>query len=104
MHLNEYQFAASTFRSANAPNSEREAGLVEEVGEIFGVIKRMRRNDYPVEEAKAKLSKEFGDALWYLVSMMEDWGFQLEDIAKINLDKLTDRRERKVLKGSGDSR
>jgi NTP pyrophosphatase (non-canonical NTP hydrolase) len=110
MLLNEYQFEASKYRGAKVPASEREAGLVEEVGEIFGVLKRYRRGDYdnmaegPYTIVQGKLEKEFGDVLWYLSQMMYDWEFQLEDVAKINLAKLEDRRLRKVIKGVGGER
>ncbi len=50
------------------------------------------------------LEKELGDALWYLGMMCNDLGLDLDSIAIKNLEKLKSRKERGVLKGSGDNR
>jgi len=51
-----------------------------------------------------KIEKELGDVLWYLSNIASDLGLSLSQIAKTNLDKLEDRKERDVIKGEGDDR
>ena len=48
--------------------------------------------------------KELGDVLWYLTRSANELGYSLVDVAEINLIKLTSRKERGVLQGSGDER
>ena len=56
------------------------------------------------EEQKLALMKELGDVLWYVTAMSQQLGFSLERVMDMNIEKLTSRRERGVLKGSGDDR
>lgn len=42
-------------------------GLLEELGEVAGVFKRMARGDNGGELDREKLTKELGDLLWYTV-------------------------------------
>ena len=44
-----------------------------------------------------------GDVLWYLANAASDLGYSLEEIGAMNLEKLTDRAQRKTLRGSGDT-
>ena len=37
------------------------------------------------------LQKELGDVLWYVALMCESFGWKLEDIMKINIEKLKER-------------
>lgn len=50
------------------------------------------------------LIKEIGDVLWYLAAGAAELGTDLETIAKQNIEKLRDRKERGKLGGSGDNR
>jgi hypothetical protein len=50
------------------------------------------------------LSKEVGDVFWYLARFAEEIGYPLSNIAEGNLAKLTARKERGVIGGSGDNR
>lgn len=81
-------------------------GINGESGEVAEKLKKIIRDKNGVvsEEDKQELAKEIGDVLWYLAVFAEDLGVSLEDIAKQNLDKLTSRKERGVLGGSGDNR
>ena len=51
-----------------------------------------------------ELQKEAGDVLWQLSGLCSVMGWELEDIARQNLQKLADRRQRHVIDGSGDNR
>jgi glycine hydroxymethyltransferase len=52
----------------------------------------------------AKVAKEIGDVMWYVAVLSYEMDYSLEDIAKMNLDKLASRAERGVIAGSGDDR
>lgn len=56
------------------------------------------------EERKTLLIKELGDRLWYISAACSELGITLADAASINVQKLKDRQERGVLRGSGDER
>lgn len=76
-------------------------GLTGESGEYSEKIKKLLR-DGVLDKPLA--AKELGDVLWYLTRSANELGYSLENIAQINIDKLTSRRERGTLQGSGDTR
>jgi NTP pyrophosphatase (non-canonical NTP hydrolase) len=81
-------------------------GLAGETGEVFEKFKKLFRDQ------KGRLNKDFlemiklelGDILWYLSNLCTDFGISFEEVAKKNLEKVFDRKNRKKLKGSGDLR
>lgn len=77
-----------------------------EAGEVQGKIKKiLRDNDGVVDDGfRAMVMKELGDVLWYVSQICEELDLDLDAVALANLNKLADRRERGVLKGSGDDR
>lgn len=77
-------------------------GLSGEAGEIAEKIKKWLRGDRELD--KEGLLKELGDPLWYITSLADDLGYTLQDVIDANVEKLTSRKERGVLKGSGDNR
>lgn len=81
-------------------------GLAGEAGEIVEKVKKIIRDKagYVDGEMRQKLLQESGDVLWYLARVVEELGETLEYVAALNLAKLRDRQERKVLHGAGDSR
>lgn len=86
-------------------------GLAEEVGEFISPAAKATRGDDMTkrfaskEEAKKYVLKEAGDVLWMLAACLHEYGgFSLQDAAEMNIKKLTDRRERGVIKGDGDER
>jgi len=81
-------------------------GLAGEAGEVAGKMSKiMRDKDGLVStQDREDLGKELGDVLWFVAQAASDLGLSLGDIADGNLDKLADRAERGVLKGSGDDR
>lgn len=84
--------------------------LTGEAGEVSEKLgKAMRDGGWqpgaPLDEAtRDALVRELGDVLWYVASVAADLEVDLEDVARGNLDKLADRRDRDVLHGSGDDR
>jgi len=82
-------------------------GLAGEAGEVCEKIKKWLRDESGKtmsEERRQLLRKEIGDVLWYIANLSSDLDFELEELAQENIDKLFSRKERGVLKGSGDNR
>lgn len=104
LSMNEYQLKATHFCVADAKPEGHVMGLIEEVGEVAGVFKRLIRGDFDDDVAVTKLRKELGDALWYLSQICVDNGWKLSDVAQDNLDKLSSRQIRGVILGAGDNR
>lgn len=78
----------------------RDDNLLTDPGKEGFVLK-----DAPLtNERHALLVKEIGDVLWYLAAACTELGIDMNDAAKINLEKLRSRKERGVLGGSGDNR
>lgn len=77
-------------------------GLIGEAGEISEKVKKWLRGDKELD--KDALLSELGDPLWYITSLADDLGYTLQDVVDRNVEKLTSRKERNVLKGDGDSR
>lgn len=104
MTLKEYSKLAREFNIVDEERRESHAlcGLVEEVGELLGAYKRALRSDGPLD--REKLLKEIGDCIWYLSDLSVQLGTDLEEVALMNLDKLSDRKARNVIKGAGDDR
>lgn len=79
-------------------------GLVGEAGEIANKVKKVMRGDYDKDALREMLAGEIGDTLWYLAMLAYELDLDLGEIAVANLDKLSSRRERGVISGSGDNR
>jgi NTP pyrophosphatase (non-canonical NTP hydrolase) len=108
MTLNEYeQFALSTAIYGEGQKiTYPTLGLAGESGEVADKVKKVLR-DYDgvfTDELKLNIAKEIGDVLWYITALSRDLGFSLEEVAKMNVDKLESRRQRNVISGSGDDR
>lgn len=111
MNFNEYQ--ESTARTAIYPGKLTVSGLVYatlglagEGGEIANKVKKILRDTNGVvsDETRTKILDEAGDTFWYLSQVVSELGGRLEDVAKTNIAKLTDRLQRGVISGSGDNR
>jgi len=56
------------------------------------------------DETQRALSKELGDVLWYLARLSDELELPLSEVAALNVSKLTSRKVRGVIHGSGDDR
>jgi NTP pyrophosphatase (non-canonical NTP hydrolase) len=74
-----------------------------EAGEIAEKLKKAYRDEERVTD-KLVLAMELGDVLFYVTRMAHALGYSLEDVAKILVEKLNDRKTRGVLRGQGDER
>lgn len=81
-------------------------GLSGETGEVAEKIKKVIRDNGGVLTAEIKLDliKELGDVLWYISQLSWELGYNLDEVATKNLDKLADRQMRGVIGGNGDNR
>lgn len=77
-------------------------GLVEEAGEVAGLRKRFLRDEGNID--REILVKELGDVLWYVAQVGKHYNIDMEEVAVTNIQKLTDRKERGVITGTGDNR
>jgi len=109
MEFNDYQKIA--WESAIYPDKGKNIiypslGLGGETGEVLEKIKKIMRdgNSKITEEKKTDLIKEIGDVLWYLAALSTELKTDLNEIAKINIDKINSRKERDQIHGSGDNR
>lgn len=109
MELSDYQArsrATAVYPQAGENLLYPTLGLCGEAGEVAEKIKKMVRDDAGVltDERRAALAKELGDVLWYLAQIATEADLELAAIAAANIDKLSSRRRRNVLQGSGDDR
>lgn len=81
-------------------------GLASEAGEVANKIKKVLRDKNGVidEATLEDLAKELGDVLWYISQISAELNLSLEDVAKLNIEKLSSRKERGKISGSGDNR
>ena len=110
--LNEYQsWSRETAVYPTDSDKEKYAylalGLVGESGEVAEKVKKFLRGDDGLvfsDERKEDIKKELGDVLWYMARLSDELGITLSEIAQLNYDKLTSRKERDKIRGSGDNR
>jgi NTP pyrophosphatase (non-canonical NTP hydrolase) len=77
-----------------------------ESGEVQGKIKKIIRDNGGIitEEHEKKILDELGDILWYIAMTCETLGYEMDDIAINNINKLHRRQQKGTLEGSGDDR
>jgi NTP pyrophosphatase (non-canonical NTP hydrolase) len=104
MNFNEYQKATASFRLPTYTPEACVMGLLSEGGEVAGVFQKLIRGDFEIDIAVTKLRKELGDVLFHISEIASDNGWSLEEIAEDNIEKLTSRKFRNTIIGSGDDR
>ena len=80
-------------------------GLVAEAGEVAGHYAKFQRDGYLLSgDPVPAILQELGDVLWFVAVLGSFYGVGLEDIARMNVEKLQDRMKRGVVGGNGDER
>ena len=122
MELNEYQQKAMTTCMASCDTfAYMMLNLVGELGEYASkVAKQIRKENITLErnnlhvtlkgydalhggrETISELRKEAGDMLWQLAGLIHVMGWDLEDVAVENLEKLAARKKAGTIDGDGD--
>jgi len=113
MNFKTYEKAAwSTFKLDKSPMQipYLALGIAGEAGEVADKIKKLIRDngngEMPAipEDKRQAIKLELGDVLWYVSCLSKALGFELEEIADANIEKLASRQNRGVIGGSGDMR
>lgn len=117
MDLSTYQEAAKVFAVYPKHTAQHYViyGLLSEAGEIAGKVKKGIRGDHKKHGEGvmqlwsdpvfvAALTHEVGDCLWYLAMICEEFGLDLNEVGKANLEKLLKRKQNGTIRGSGDNR
>jgi len=76
-------------------------GLAGETGEALEHIKKHFRDGVFDETA---FKKEMGDSIYYWIKILNNFNIDPMEVLQMNVDKIEDRRARKVQRGSGDNR
>ena len=81
-------------------------GMVEELGEIAGKLKRVHRDHEGrlFHDQVEKIKLESGDFFYYFTRFCKLVGYTMEEMMQANADKILDRMQRGVLQGEGDER
>lgn len=81
-------------------------GLVGEAGEVAEKVKKVIRDKggQMTEADRENIALEASDVCWYMATLASELGLSLSEIFQKNMDKLSSRKERGVLSGSGDNR
>lgn len=93
MTPNEYQ--AQAMHWLNPALSEKSTlingvmGLCGESGEVIDLVKKHLSQGHPLD--REALAKELGDVAWYLAETAYVLGYPLEEIFRMNLEKLSAR-------------
>lgn len=118
MELNEYQEKAmSTCMESSNNLAYMLTGLTAEVGEVNDKIaKAIRKGRIRIDKNQItfhncdsdklleEIACEISDNLWFIAGLAKVFGYTLEEIGQINIDKLASRKARGVIDGNGDNR
>ena len=109
MDINHYQQGAratARYPQVGSNSIYPTLGLCGEAGEVADKVKKVIRDDNGVfsDAVRESLKLELGDVLWYVAQLASELGFDLDTVARANLEKLASRAARNVIAGSGDQR
>jgi NTP pyrophosphatase (non-canonical NTP hydrolase) len=81
-------------------------GLAGEAGEVADKVKKILRDGGGklTRENKEELKGELGDIMWYVAQLSTELGLTLSAVVEGNVKKLSSRKKRGKLGGSGDNR
>jgi NTP pyrophosphatase (non-canonical NTP hydrolase) len=90
MDFNDYQILAKrTMVDGQSQIVNYALGLAGETGETVDFIKKWMFHGHYLDHAK--LESELGDVLWYVSALATSFGYSLEEIAEMNIEKLKAR-------------
>jgi len=105
-YMNDYQ--RECLKTGVYPKAHRitypALGLAGEAGEVADKVKKILRDGVDSPEYREQIMLELGDVLWYTAVLAHDLGYNLETVARRNVEKLKARQQRGTLHGSGDDR
>lgn len=119
MTLNEYQKQAmTTCMETSNNNAYMTNNLVGEVGEFMSKLAKGLRKGFLSLTSRGNylkgagvpdgfehdLKNELGDIMWQVAGTAHSFGWTLEEICQMNLDKLASRKVRGKIDGDGDNR
>jgi NTP pyrophosphatase (non-canonical NTP hydrolase) len=96
LSFNEYQEQAKfTDQRPEIKDAQQELipllGLFGEIGSVAAEYKKHIRDKSSYKQYQSKLSEELGDVLWYIATIANDSGLNLEEIASNNIKKINER-------------
>lgn len=102
MELNEYQrYANRTDQKPLRPEDDEMAremavvfpltGLASEVGSLLNQYKKHVRDGDSHPLFSQRVKEELGDIMWYVANLSAKLGFDLADVAQLNLDRIAER-------------
>ena len=109
MEINSYQISArktAAYPDVGCNPIYPTLGLTGEAGEVADKVKKVIRDRGGVFDADTReaIKLELGDVLWYVAQLASDLGYDLNEVADANLQKLSSRSARGRIGGSGDKR
>lgn len=120
MNATEYQVKAHDFASYGENPMYPALGLSEEAGEVCGKIAKFIRHNNgmtpqdaeksssplmrdEVAKFRTALMSELSDVMWMVAEIATLNGLGLDEIMEYNIVKLTERRSKGLIDGSGDT-
>ena len=120
MNASEYQVKAHDFASYGENPMYPALGLAEEAGEVCGKIAKFIRHNNgmtpqdaekssspiirdEVAKFRTALMSELSDVMWMVAEIATLNGLCLDEIMEYNIVKLTERRNKGLIDGSGDT-
>lgn len=98
MTLSEYQHAARATMNEALSRDEQmmdaASGIAEEAGEVLAHVRKHHFQGRELDAARLK--EELGDVLWCIAAVATSAGFELDDVARFNLEKLRHRHTKVV--------